>query len=120
MNLPDMNVSIDAAPNTQVGPQAQTDAQTAKEVELIEVLVSYLPAPSPFRHRYEDETTLGTIQIDAMTFFGVKDYKDRDTHEFFLEFDGRRLTNMGETLERLLGPHRREAHFNLVEQVTQG
>ena len=30
------------------------------------------------------------------------------------------LSDLGETLEKLLGPHRREAHFNLVEQVTQG
>ena len=86
----------------------------------VTVTVSYLPAPSPFHHRYGDETALGTVRTDAMAFFGVRDYRDRDIHEFFLEFEGRRLTDLGETLERLIGPHRREAHFNLIEQVTQG
>ncbi|MBV8893208.1 MAG: hypothetical protein JO266_14770 [Acidobacteria bacterium] len=50
----------------------------------------------------------------------VGDHKDRDTHQFFLEFQGRRLTNMAETLEQLLGPQRRGAKFNLVEQITPG
>jgi len=88
--------------------------------ETVAVTVSYLPAPNPFHREFQDETTVGTIRADAMTFFGVTDHRDRDIHEFFLEFEGRRLTNMAETLEQLLGPHRREAHFNLVEQVTKG
>ena len=120
MNLQDTNSEISATPAIQVGIQPPTDVPTAKGAESIEVLVSYLPAPSPYRHRFDDKTTVGTVRTDAMTFFGVKDYKDRDTHEFYLEFDGRRLNNLGETLEQLLGPHRREAHFNLVEQITQG
>ena len=104
--------------------QAQTDIRSIGHLEVEEkvvaVTVSYLPAPSPFHRKYEDETTVGTVRTDAMAFFGVRDYKDRDTHEFFLEFEGRRLTNLAETLEQLLGPHRREAHFNLIEQVIQG
>jgi hypothetical protein len=88
--------------------------------EFVKVTVAYLPAPKPFHHSYEDETTIGTIRTESMAFFGVSNHKDRDTHEFFLEFEGRRLSDLGETLEKLLGPHRREAHFNLVEQVTQG
>ena len=88
--------------------------------EIVKVTVAYLPAPKPFHHSYGDEATIGTIRTESMTFFGVSDHKDRDTHEFFLEFEGRRLSDLGETLEKLLGPHRREAHFNLVEQVTQG
>jgi hypothetical protein len=55
-----------------------------------------------------------------MTFFGVSDHQDRDTHQFFLEFKSQRLTNMTETLDELLGPHRRGAHFNLIEQITPG
>jgi hypothetical protein len=49
----------------------------------------------------------------------VSDHRDRDTHQFFLEFDGRRLTDMAETLRQLLG-HRHGAKFNLVEQITPG
>jgi hypothetical protein len=56
----------------------------------------------------------------AMTFFGVSDHRDRDTHQFFLEFNGQRLTDLNQTLELLLGPHRKGAHFNLVEQITPG
>lgn len=87
---------------------------------IVAVTVSYLPAPNPFRREFPDKTTIGTVRDDAMRFFGVNNHTDRDTHEFFLEFEGRRLTDMGETLERLLGRDRREAHFNLVEQVTKG
>lgn len=109
---------------TNVASQSGVNLQPGGHVEVghevIEVTVSYLPAPSPFHHKYEDETTVGTVRADAMAFFGVQDHKDRDTHEFLLEFDGRRLTNLAETLEQLVGPHRREAHFNLIEQVTQG
>jgi hypothetical protein len=107
-------------------PSGQTDVTVQQAVhpqvhpEAVEVTVSYLPSPNRFHRKYADETTVGTIRTDAMAFFGVTDHKDRDTHEFFLEFEGRRLTNLGETLKQLLGPRRREAHFNLVEQVTQG
>jgi len=88
--------------------------------EVVEVTVDYLPAPKPFRKAYREQTVIETVRTDAMAFFGVRDSKDRDTHEFFLEFEGRRLTNMLETLQQLLGPHRHEAHFSLVEQVIQG
>jgi hypothetical protein len=104
--------------------EAQTDIRSIGHIEvgkkMVAVTVSYLPAPSPFHRKYEEETAVGIVRTDAMAFFGVRDYKDRDTHQFFLEFEGRRLTNLAETLEQLLGPHRREAHFNLIEQVTQG
>ncbi|SRR5260370_37291025 len=85
-----------------------------------EVTVSYLPAPKPFHHAYADSTVIGTIRLDAMRYFGVSDHQDRDKHEFFLEFRGRRLIDMTETLKALLGPNREGAHFNLVEQITQG
>jgi len=84
------------------------------------ITVDYLPASQPFHHSYEGSATLSTVRTDAMAFFHVSDHKDRDTHQFFLEFQGRRLTNMAETLEQLLGPHRRGAKFNLVEQITPG
>jgi hypothetical protein len=88
--------------------------------EIVVVTVSYLPAPNSFNHKFSNQTAIGTVRADAMNFFGVSDHKDRDVHEFFLEFEGRRLTNMTETLEQLLGRHRHEAHFHLVEQVTKG
>ena len=88
--------------------------------EVVEVTVSYLPAPKPFHHVYGESTVIGTIRLDAMQFFGVSDHQDRDKHEFFVEFRGRRLTDMTQTLEGLLGPNREGAHFNLIEQITQG
>ena len=86
----------------------------------VEVTVEYLPATKPFHRAYAETTTVGTVRTGAMAFFGVSDHRDRDTHQFFLEFNGRRLTDMAQTLQQLLGPHRRAAHFNLVEQITPG
>ncbi len=86
----------------------------------VEVTVEYLPATQPYRHPYSEEAVLGTIRTDAMGFFGVSDHQDRDTHQFFLEFDRHRLTNAAETLEQLVGPQRRGAHFNLVEEIKPG
>jgi hypothetical protein len=91
----------------------------AKDTD-VEVTVEYLPAAKPFRCTYDGAVTVGTVRSDAMTFFGVSDHRDRDTHQFFLEFNGQRLTNMNQTLDQLLGPHRKGAHFNLVEQITAG
>jgi hypothetical protein len=81
--------------------------------------VSYLPATERFRAEYDGETLLATIRSQAMTFFQVSDHKDRDVHEFFLEFEGQRITDLGQTLEHLVH-ERRHATFNLVEQITQG
>jgi hypothetical protein len=85
----------------------------------VRVTVEYLPATKPFHHEYSPDTTIGTVQADAMSFFGVRDYQDRDTHRFFLEFHHQRLTNLSETLHQLLGD-KREAEFHLVEQITPG
>jgi hypothetical protein len=96
-------------PNAQ--PAATPDDQ---------VTVDYLPASQPFHHSYDGNTTLSTVRTDAMAFFHVTDHRDRDTHQFFLEFKGQRLTNLSETLTQLLGPHAHGAKFNLVEQITPG
>lgn len=113
-----------AESETNVPSQSGVNFQPAEQVdvgrEVIEVTVAYLPASSPFHRKYEDESTVGTVRTDAMAFFGVTDHQDRDTHQFFLEFNGQRLTNMGETLEQLVGPDRKGGHFNLVEQITPG
>jgi hypothetical protein len=92
----------------------------AVDREVIEVKVDYLPAPAPFVRKYSDETLIEIIRTDSMAHFGVKDFQDRNIHKFFLEFEGRVLENTSETLGHLLGPHRRSAHFNLIERVTQG
>ncbi len=109
----------DAATHVGSEPPIQP-VHVAADRELVRVTVRYLPSPLPFHREYKDETTTGTVRADSMEFFHVKDYKDRNEHKFVLEFEGRVLTNMGETLEQLLGPHRHEAHFNLIEQVIQG
>jgi hypothetical protein len=86
----------------------------------VEVIVHYLPATAPFRHEYPRSTVVETVRAAAMNFFGVKDRQERDTYRYFLEFEGRRLTNTSQTLEQLLGPHRHEATFHLIEQITPG
>ena len=58
-----------------------------------------------------------------MRHFGVENHTDRDVHEFFLEFEERRIENYGETLEHLLEADEdrdKVARFELVEQVTAG
>lgn len=91
----------------------------AKDTD-IEVTVEYLPAAKPFHRTCDGTVTVGTVRSEAMAFFGVNDHKDRDTHQFFLEFNGQRVTNTDQTLNQLLGPHRKGAHFNLIEQITPG
>ena len=110
-----MESQVNPQENRQVVPLPAKDRSPD-----VEVTVEYLPAAKPFHRSYDGNTTLGAVRTDAMAFFGVSDHKDRDTHQFFLEFNGKRLTNLAETLEQLLGPHRKDAHFNLVEQITPG
>jgi len=108
--------------NLQLNQQEKQPIPNAQPADAPDdqITVEYLPASQPFHHTYEGNVTLSTVRSDAMTFFQVSDHKDRDTHQFFLEFGGRRLTNMAETLDQLLGAHRRGAKFNLVEQITPG
>jgi len=88
--------------------------------EDVHVTVDYLPATKPFGRAYPATTMVETVRTDAMAFFGVRDRQERDTYQYFLELSGSRVTNTQQTLEQLLGPHRRGAHFNLVEQITPG
>jgi len=109
---------MDATTQGEVTPQSA--GHPAPAHDFVEVSVDYLPSPKQFHQSYKDATVIETVRIDAMNFFGVKDFQDRNTHKFFLEFEGRSLENTGETLGQLLGPHRRGAHFNLIERVIQG
>ena len=111
-------IHMDATTQGEVTPQSAGHPVLARE--LVEVSVDYLPSPNQFRQSYKDETLIEMVRTDAMTFFGVKDFQDRNIHKFFLEFEGRVLENTSQSLEQLLGPHRRSAHFNLIERVTQG
>src|SRR5262245_57747063 len=86
----------------------------------VQVTVEYLPASAPFHRTYARAAALESVRTDAMAFFGVRDHQDRDTHRFFLEFEGARVTNTSQTLDQLLGVHRRGAHFNLIEEVVAG
>jgi len=99
---------------------AVVEDQPRKAHDDIHVTVDYLPAAKPFGQAYGATTIVESVRTDAMAFFGVRDRQERDTYRYFLEFGGTRLTNTQETLEQLLGPHRRGAHFNLVEQITPG
>lgn len=92
----------------------------AKAPTKVEVTVEYLPATEPFHQQFDQIDTIGAVRAAATSFFGVADHQDRDKHEFFLEFEGTKLTDVGQTLESLLGPHRKGAHLNLIEVITQG
>jgi hypothetical protein len=102
-----------------VGVQEDAAQQHGGE-QPVQVTVNYLPATKPFHKPYSGTTTLATVRTDATAFFGVRDRQERDKYEYFLEFQGGRITNLSQTLDQLLGPHRRGAEFNLIEQITPG
>ena len=98
----------------------ERSTQSHGDEQVVQVTVNYLPATKPFHHSYPGTTTLATLRTDAMAFFGVRDRQERDKYEYFLEFQGGRATDTSQTLDQLLGPHRRGAEFNLIEQITPG
>lgn len=102
----------------QVNPQSAVPLKDAKQE--VEVTVRYLPAKNEFRRDFSRAATVGQVRADAMAFFGVSDHQDRDTHVFYLEFEHRRLANMNETLQQLIGEHRDDASFFLVEEIKPG
>ena len=96
-------------------------SQTAKPhtEKTVEVTVTYLPAEKPFHRAFPEDTTLAVVRTEAMQFFGVADFTDRDRHEFQLDADGNRV-DYNQTLAQFLGEHRKGLHVDLVEQVTAG
>ncbi len=99
-------------------PAAGTLVNTGSAVNLVvssgsstevRITVEFLPFIRRFHQEFPGSTTVGTVLADALAFFDLKD----DQGRFFLEYEGRRLTNSGETLKQLLGT-RREAHFHLL------
>jgi len=108
-----------AATEKAVGVEGQATESHESEQD-VEVTVNYLPATKAFHGAYPGAMTLATVRTDAMVFFGVRDRQERDKYEYFLEFQGSRVTNTEQTLDQLLGPHRRGAEFHLIEQITPG
>ena|SRR5712692_8313612 len=108
-----------ASSEKAVGVEEQAVLSHGAE-QAVQVTVNYLPATKAFHHPYPGTTTLTTVRKDAMAFFGVGDRQERDKYEYFLEFQGSRVTNTSQALDQLLGPHRRGAEFNLIEQITPG
>ncbi len=100
--------------------EVEEDAGRGGAGKDVEVTVDYLPATAAFHHEYPRLETLATVRTEAMVFFGVRDRQERDKYEYFLEFDGNRITNTSQTLGELLGPHQKKAEFHLVEQITPG
>jgi hypothetical protein len=100
--------------------QVHEQKKQKEKEKTVKVEVSYLPAPEEFEKRYEPETPLSSVRTEAMEHFGVQDYTDRDTHEFFLELAGTRVTDYTVTLEGLVRKKPKKVEFDLVEQVTAG
>jgi len=93
---------------------AEVDTSTntlVKSIPILDGTVEYRRAANPFRQKYPEQKIIGTVLADSLAFFGVGEYQNR----FFLEYEGRRLTDLGETLHQLLGK-KGEAKFHLVEQ----
>src|SRR5258708_35271693 len=88
----------------------------------IHVRVDYLPAASPFHHAYAPETTVETVRIEAMAFFGARDRQERDTYRYFLELGGVRIIDTNQSLGEVgtRQPDKHDLHFNLVEEITPG
>ena len=106
---------------SETAPQAKPhEHPTPPPAPPVQVTVDYLPAAKPFHNDFVETTTVETVRIEAMNFFGVRDRQERDTYKYFLEFEKVRLTDTSQTLRHLLGANRRGAHFNLIEEVTKG
>src|SRR5258708_8965543 len=96
-------------------PQAETTMTGAPHE--IQVTVDYLPAAAPFHHRYAPETTVETVRVAAMAFFGVRDRQDRDTYRYFLEIGGLRVTDTSQPISNFV-EHSPDLHFHLVQHIT--
>jgi hypothetical protein len=98
----------------------QVSTAAEQHEALVKTEVDYLPATAPFEHRYDDETQVGIVRGEAMVFFKVQDFNDRNQHRFFLEFEGRRLTDLGQTIEQVASRERKHVKFTLIEEITPG
>ena len=69
--------------------------ESGSKADEIAVKGDYLPATAPFHDRFPAATPAETVRQAAMTFFGVKDYQDRDTHVFRMQVGGTVRTPKG-------------------------
>src|SRR5437016_396774 len=103
----------------EVFQMTQAIQSVGNRPDQIHVNVDYLAATRPYEHEYVDDTRLSQLRTDTMAFFGVSDHRDRDLHEFYLIFGGQRVTDLGQTIDQLVG-EKHEAKFDLAEQITAG
>jgi DNA gyrase/topoisomerase IV subunit B len=103
--------------------ESKHEDKNEDKTKAVKTTVDYLPATKHFKKDFEPQTTFQTVRAEAMAFFGVADFNDRDRHEFHLEAGGQRV-DYGQTLAAYLTAHgHEEAHkldLALVEQVTAG
>lgn len=95
-------------------------ATTEKKPEVVQVTVGYLPATEPFHKAYGPEETLSTVRAEAMAYFEIADYNDRDQHTFHLHFSDQKIEDLGQRVGDLVGEHRKGLHLEIVEQVIAG
>ena len=86
----------------------------------VKTTVGYLPAARPFKKDYESDTSLSVVRAEAMAFFEIADYTDRDQHFFHLHFEGQRVEDLGRTVGDLVGERGKRLELEIVEQVVAG
>lgn len=104
---------------TQETEQHEEHGEHERKTE-VEVTASYLPSSDRYDEDLPRPTALGTVLTKVKSFFKVEDFKDRDTHTFHLMFEGQQRDDLGTTLEQLLKPNQRNAHFQLIEKIQAG
>jgi len=100
------------------------DEQTREErkTKTVEVTAKYLPSTETFEQDFQRTATLDEVKTAVMTFFGVKDFQDRDNHTFHLMYKDEQRDDLGTTLDALLGDkeHKAKVKFQLVEVIKAG
>ncbi len=104
---------------------SKVETKQKDKTKAVKTTVDYLPATKPFKKDFAPETTFQTVRTEAMAFFEVADFNDRDVHQFHLEASSQRV-DYSQTLTAYLAAHghgHQGAHklgLTLVEQVTAG
>jgi hypothetical protein len=100
------------------------DEQTREEhkTKTVEVTAKYLPSTETFEQDFPRSATLDAVKTAVMTFFGVKDFTDRDAHAFHLMYKDEQRDDLGTTLDALLEDkeHKAKVKFQLVEVIKAG
>jgi hypothetical protein len=100
------------------------DEQTRAEqlIKAVEVTAKYLPSTETYDQGFQRTATLDEVKTAVMTFFGVKDFQDRDNHSFHLMYKDEQRDDLGTTLDALLADkeHKAKAKFQLVEVIKAG